>query len=159
MFGLLRAFVPCSVFQYIYHGDNFMCFRVCFSHCLPFNEIGLCLFCILVVCGVAASEGMLPFIFLLLLLFMWDGIYVLWFGLLSGSIFFQLRCLACLLSSYCPVYNFVCCDPDIPSSSRSRFSHLIVSHHVYFRFLFLASNYSLSWSFNLAGSRFIFSVY
>ena len=63
MFGLLRAFVPCSVFLYIYHGDNFMCFRMRFSHCLPFNEIGLCLFCILVVCGVAASEGILPFIF------------------------------------------------------------------------------------------------
>jgi len=159
MFGLLRAFVPRSVFQYIYHGDNFMCFRVCFSQCLPFNEIGLCLFYILVVCGVAASEGMLPFIF---------GCYYYLCGMgftcsdlasYLGLFFFQLRCLACLLSSYCPVYNFVCCDPDIPSSSRSRFSQLIVSHHVYFRFLFLASNYSLSWSFNPVGSRFVLSVY
>ena len=107
MFGLLRAFVPCSVFQYIYHGDNFMCFRVCFSQCLPFNEIGLCLFCILVVCGVAAFEGMLPFIF---------GCYYYLCGMgftcsdlasYPGLFFFQLRCLACLLSSYCPDYNFV----------------------------------------------------
>ena len=96
---LVRAFVPCSVLQYIYYYNNFICFRVCFSQCLPFNGIGLCLFCVLVACSVAASEAMLLFIFGSLLLFMWDGIYVLWFCLLSRCVTFFFNCIA--LPVYC----------------------------------------------------------